>query len=276
MHILLIHQAFASVNEAGGTRHYEMAKVFVSQGHKVTVISSQINYLTGKKIIVDLSKNPEDENLKIIRTYTYLAFHKSFFHRLIGFFSFMVSSFVAGMRVKNVDVVWGTSPPIFQGWTAWLISFLKNKPFLFEVRDLWPAFAVAVGVLKNKIIIKLSETLEKFLYRRAACVVVNSPGYINHVKQRGAKRTELIPNGADLEMFQRTLESDLLDDKIFENKFIVLYAGAHGLSNDLIVALEAANELRQNDIIHFVFVGDGKEKSNLMDYATKLKLENVT
>jgi glycosyltransferase involved in cell wall biosynthesis len=135
---------------------------------------------------------------------------------------------------------------------------------------------VAVGVLQNKIIIKLSETLEKFLYRRAACVVVNSPGYINHVNQRGAKRTELIPNGADLEMFKKSVETDLFDELMFKNKFIVLYAGAHGLSNDLFVVLDAANQLRQNEMIHFVFVGDGKEKTNLMDYATKLQLENVT
>ncbi len=276
MHILLIHQAFASINEAGGTRHYEMAKYFVSLGHKVTIISSQINYLTGKKILAGESKNLADDNLQIIRTYTYPTFHKSFFHRLIGFFSFMVSSFIAGMRVKKVDLVWGTSPPIFQGWTAWLISFLKNKPFLFEVRDLWPAFAVAVGVLKNKLIIKLSETLEKFLYRRADCVVVNSPGYINHVNQRGSKRTELIPNGADLKMFQNTTLSDLITTQMVDGKFIVLYAGAHGMSNDLNIVLDAAYQLRENKMIHFVFVGDGKEKTKLMNYAGQLKLENVT
>lgn len=276
MHILLIHQAFATVNEAGGTRHYEMAKYFISQGHKVTIISSQINYLTGKKIQLGENKYQQIKNLEIIRTYTYPAFHKSFFHRLIGFFSFMASSFIAGIRVKKVDLVWGTSPPIFQGWTAWLLSFLKNKPFLFEVRDLWPAFAVAVGVLNNKIIIMLSETLEKFLYNRAACVVVNSPGYIEHVSQRGSKRTELIPNGADINMFQNKVESNYFEKSMIDGKFIVLYAGAHGLSNDLKIVLDAASQLRENKKIHFVFVGDGKEKANLIIYANQLKLENIS
>ncbi len=276
MHILLIHQAFATVNEAGGTRHYEMAKYFVSQGHQVTVIASQINYLTGKKNSVDKKIMLEQEGLKIIRTYTYSAFHKSFFHRLISFFSFMLSSFIAALRLKRVDVVWGTSPPIFQGWTAWLISFLKHKPFLFEVRDLWPAFAVAVGVLNNRFLIKISEGLETFLYRRAACVIVNSPGYIDHVRQRGARRTELIANGADMDMFAQVGDCISGQSNDLQGKFVVLYAGAHGMSNDLGVVLEAAQTLQNQPQIHFLFVGDGKEKARLIDCANQLGLGNVT
>ncbi len=204
MHILFIHQAFATLDEAGGTRHYELARYLVEQGHCVTIITSPVSYLTGKSRqqgMPWLDRQEPEPGITILRTYTYPALHKNFVHRVFSFLSFMVSSFLAGLRVKNIDLVWGTSPPIFQGATAWLLARLKRVPFLFEVRDLWPAFAIAVGVLRNPLLIRASLWLERFLYRHADRVMVNSPGFIQHVIKRGAGWVELIPNGAEPEMF---------------------------------------------------------------------------
>src|SRR5581483_1013926 len=128
-----------------------------------------------------------------------------------------------------VDVIWGTSPPIFQGVTSWLLARLKGAKFLFEVRDLWPQFGIAAGVLKNPILVRLSEWLEQFLYRRAIRVMVNSPGFIAHVTGRGAQRVELIPNGADPSMFDpANAGADFRRAHHLEDKFVALYAGAHG------------------------------------------------
>jgi glycosyltransferase involved in cell wall biosynthesis len=280
MHILLIHQAFAALDEAGGTRHHEMARFLVAQGHKVTIIASSVSYLTGgahlKKIPWKSSEEPEP-GITILRTFTYPALHKSFIHRVFSFFSFMFSSFCVGLGVRSIDLVWGTSPPIFQGVTAWLLARLKRVPFLFEVRDLWPAFAIAVGVLKNRTLIRLSEWLERFLYRRADRVVVNSPGFIPHVTARGARFVELVPNGADPDMF--TPEADgreFLAQHQLDRKFVAMYAGAHGLSNDLGVVLQAAAQLTDRPDIQVVFVGDGKEKLALVAQAMQLKLHNVS
>ena len=148
MHILLIHQAFASLEEPGGTRHHELARFLAKQGHRVSIIASPVSYLTGE--IQDGKRIDEDFGglIKIYRSYTYSTLHKSFVHRVISFFSFMISSFIRSVSIKNVDLVWGTTPPIFQSVSAWLISRLKGVPFLLEVRDLWPEFAIAVGVLK--------------------------------------------------------------------------------------------------------------------------------
>jgi glycosyltransferase involved in cell wall biosynthesis len=194
----------------------------------------------------------------------------------LSFFSFMFSSFFVGLGVKNVDAVWGTSPPIFQGWTAWLLARLKGVPFLFEVRDLWPAFAIAVGVLKNKFLISLSEWLERFLYRHADEMVVNSPGFIEHIRSRGAKHISLVENGVDINMFPVSQDGSVFR-KVhhLEEKFIVLYAGAHGVSNNLQVILEAAQNTLPDTGILYLFVGDGKEKSNLMHLAQETKLTNV-
>ncbi len=277
MHILIIHQAFAALDEPGGTRHHELARYLAGRGHRVTVIASPVSYLTGNSLTPPVSTNVEDANIKVRRVYTYRALHKSFVHRVFAFVSFMVSAFAAGLQVKQVDLVWGTSPPIFQGLTAWALARLKRVPFLFEVRDLWPTFAIAVGVLTNPLLIKLTLWLERFLYSHADTVMVNSPGYVDHVRERGARRVELIPNGADPHMF------DPLDQGAafrslhgLEGKFVVLYAGAHGMSNDLGVALEAARLLQsQAPDVRVVFLGDGKEKAALQEQALTLRLENV-
>ena len=279
MHILLIHQAFAGLDEAGGTRHMELARLLVRRGHQVTIIASPISYLSGKtrtgKMFWDQIEL-SDPGITIHRTYTYPALHRSFFHRILSFLSFMVSSFLAAMKVKKVDLVWGTSPPIFQGITAWLVARLKGVPFLFEVRDLWPAFAIAVGVLRNPLLIALSNWLEKFLYSHADRVMVNSPGYLDHVSLRGAKWVELVPNGADPTMFDPLSTGKKFRDQwSLEDNFIALYAGAHGLSNDLTIVLNAAERLREFPQIKIVLVGDGKEKSHLIEQSKKMGLDNV-
>ena len=279
MHILLIHQAFAAINEPGGTRHHEMARVMVKHGHKVTIITSPVSYLTGQNQRGKSSwvtREEPEPGITILRAYTYPALHRSFFHRILSFFSFMFSSFFIGLGVKSVTVIWGTSPPIFQGWTAWLLSRLKGVPFLFEVRDLWPAFAVAVGVLKNKFLIRLSEWLERFLYRHADEMVVNSPGFIEHIQKRGAKKITLVENGVDVSMFDpNETGKDFRQSNHLDEQFIVLYAGAHGMSNDLNVILDAAEKLHEDKGTTFLFVGDGKEKANLMRTAEEKDLTNV-
>jgi glycosyltransferase involved in cell wall biosynthesis len=283
MHILLIHQNFTSLEEAGGTRHAEFARLLAARGHQVTVITSPVSYLTGTSAATPIPSSATNENgeggIRILYAATYRLIHRSFIRRVLAFFSFMISSFFLGLGVRNVDVVWGTSPPIFQGFTAWLLARLKRLPFLFEVRDLWPSFAIAVGVLKSPVLIRLSLWLEGFLYRHADRVVVNSPGFITHVSARGARRVTLIPNSANPEMFNPEDEGrPFRAANHLENEFVVLYAGAHGMSNDLGVVLQAAGLLQQEPeaaMTRFVLLGDGKEKSALQAQAARLGLANI-
>lgn len=278
MHILLLHQAFAAIYEPGGTRHYEMARLLVEKGHRVTVIASPVSYLTGKKADNPSvnSREDESEGLLILHSYTYNALHRSFAHRVFAFFSFMISSFIAGLRIEEVDVIWGTSPPLFQAVSAWMLARTKRVPFLLEIRDLWPDFAIAVGVLKNPLLIRMSIWLESFLYRHADEILVNSPGFIDHVKYKGGKRVELVPNGSDPRMFTPESNGESFRKKHhLEGKFVVLYAGAHGMSNDLGVVLETARQLENRPDIAFVLLGDGKDKLMLMEKAARMKLKNL-
>jgi len=278
MHILIIHQAFASLDEPGGTRHYELARMLVARGQRVTVIASPVSYMTGAP--TGAARRGRDADAQpgftVLRARVYSAHHKSFVHRLLAFFSFMLSSFWIGLGVHDVNLVWGTSPPIFQGVTAWLLARLKRARFLFEVRDLWPQFAIAVGVLRSPLLISASKWLERFLYRRADCVMVNSPGFLSHVQSLGARRVELVPNGADPAMFGSVDgESGFRTRYSLGNDFIALYAGAHGMSNDLNVVLDAA-KLLEDTRIRIVLVGDGKEKPSLVSHAQELGLHNLT
>jgi glycosyltransferase involved in cell wall biosynthesis len=281
MHILLIHQAFAALDEPGGTRHHELARFLIERGHRVTVIASPVSYLTGTaQPTAPAAEESLRGSLVIRRAYTYTAggggLHRSFFHRILSFLSFMLSSFVTGLRVRNVDLVWGTSPPIFQGLTAWALARLHCRPLIFEVRDLWPAFAIQVGVLHNPLLIKLSEWLERFLYRQASHVMVNSPGFTTHVSQRGAVHVTLVANGADPRMFDPDLDGTAYKKQNnLTDKFVVMYAGAHGLSNDLDIVLQAAARLRSQPQIAIALVGDGKEKPRLEKEAHDQGLDNV-
>ncbi len=279
MHIVLIHQAFAALDEAGGTRHFELAQHLVRRNHRITIITSPVSYLTGKTRRAKVAWKETDTShpgITILRTYTYPALHRNFVHRVFSFISFMISSFMVGMSLKQVDLVWGTTPPIFQCISAWLLARLKRSPLLLEVRDLWPAFAIAVGVLKNPLLISASLWLEKFLYRHADQVIVNSPGYVEHVRQRGARNVKIVANGVDSGMFDpQSKGNDFRRQHNLNGRFIVLYAGAHGMSNDLNVVLKAADLLRSEEKISFILIGDGKDKPLLQQQAREMNLPNL-
>lgn len=278
MNIILIHQAFTRIDEPGGTRHHEFARYLAQQGHRVTVLAGPESYLTGEKTPGRAASEPEvdDAGVRIIRCAAYGGWHRSFFQRVISFLSFSLSSIWQGLLQPKPDLVWGTSPPLFQAASAWLLARLKGTRFMLEIRDLWPRFAVEVGVLRSGLLIGVAEWLEAFLYRQAHLLVINSPGFFEHVLARGGKRVVVIPNGVDLEMFSKEDEPGRRPAfvPLSQDSFVVIYAGAHGLSNDLQVALQAAWQLRA-DRIKFVFVGDGKEKRTLRRTARAMGLENV-
>ena len=280
MHILLIHQAFVTTGEAGGTRHIEFARRLAAKGHRVTIITSPVSYLSGEQKS-DISghglwkKEQWAENIEIRYCWTSSGMHKGFVPRVLAFFSFMFSSFFCALNVRNVDLVWGTSPNLFQAWTAWLTARCKRKKFLLEIRDMWPEFAIAMGALTNKTLIRMSQWLEKFLYTHADRIIVNSPGFIPFIRDICGKTADLVPNGADISMFAGADGKAFREKYALENDFVVMYCGAHGPANDLETVLKTAEILREREDIRFVFVGSGKDKERLEALAAEMKLKNV-
>jgi glycosyltransferase involved in cell wall biosynthesis len=257
-----------------------MAKYLQKYGDELVIVASDLNYQTGQRTVDHKGLVTEQvvEGVRIYRTYIYPAIHRSYFWRIVSFLSFMFSSFITAMRVKDVDIIMGTTPPIFQAFSAWLVAFLRRKPFLLEVRDLWPEFIVSMGVFNNPVLIKLARMLEMFLYRRATHILVNSPAYKTYIEEKGipAKKITFIPYGADIQMFHPELDGSHLRQELnLQDKFLVLYTGALGQANDIYTILRAASHLKEMKDIQFVLFGDGKERPKLQSEAQKLGLNNL-
>lgn len=259
---VLIHQAYTSPNEAGGTRHYEFARRVVSQGHRFAIVGADASYLTGRQTSSkDFISHESRDGIDIFRAYTFKSLHRSFAWRIISFLSFASTSILAAFKAGKVDVVMGTTPPIFQAVSACLVAFCRRKPFLLEVRDLWPAFAIDMGVLKNPLLIAASRWLEHWLYRRAAHLLVNSPAYRDYLIGGGvpARKISFIPNGVDPAMFSpHGRGEEIRRSYDLAGKFVVTYGGALGLANDISTVLRTARKLQTDAAqVHFLLVGDG-------------------
>jgi glycosyltransferase involved in cell wall biosynthesis len=280
MRILLINQAFVSPDEPGHTRHFEMAKFLQTRGHELVIVASDLNYQTGQRTVARTGVFAEQnfDGVRVLRSYIYPALHRSYFWRVISFFSFMFSSVWTALQVRGVDLVMGTTPPIFQAVSAWFVALMRRKPFLLEVRDLWPEFGVSMGVLKNPVVIALARWLEMFLYARATHILVNSPAYKEYMIAKGVpeRKVTYIPYGTDVDMFNPQADgSSIRAELMLQNKFVVLYAGALGQANDIDTLLRAAGRLNGEDKIRFVLFGDGKERVRLQSEAEQMKLANV-
>jgi len=280
MKTLLINQAFVSPDEPGHTRHYELAQYLRKHGHELVIVGSDLNYQTGKRIIQHrgLSVDQDIDGVHVIRAAIVPSLHRSYFWRIISFVSFMVSSLVASLKVRDVDLVMGTTPPIFQAASVWLIACIRRKPFLLEVRDLWPEFGVGMGVLKNPVIIWMARRLEDFLYSRADKILVNSPAYVDYMLGRGVAQEKIafIPYGTDLDNFNPQVDGTAFRKKLgLTDKFVVLYAGALGQANDIHTLLRAASRIKEDNRIRILLLGDGKEKASLQMEARRLELSNV-
>jgi glycosyltransferase involved in cell wall biosynthesis len=280
MKILLINQAFVSPDEPGHTRHFELAQFLRARGHELVIVASDLNYQTGQRTVQRRGLFAEQviDGVRILRAYIYPALHRSYFWRTISFCSFMVSSVWTALSVKDVDLIMGTTPPIFQAVSAWFVALIRRKPFLLEVRDLWPEFGVSMGVLKNPMVIALARWLEKFLYVRATHILVNSPAYKEYMLDKGVLENKVtyIPYGTDVDMFNPHVDGSPVRRKLgLENEFVVIYAGALGQANDIDTILRAADRLNRESNIRIVLFGDGKERARLQTESVRMKLSNV-
>ena len=282
MKILLIHQYYLGKNEGGGSRFNEMCRYWAESGFEVSVIAGTVHYATGikdEKYKGKWNVREQDEKVEVIKCFVSSSYNKSFSGRLIAYFSFFLSSLWAGLfHIGKVDTIIATSPPLTVGLTAILLSFFKRNPFIFEVRDLWPDSAIQSGVLKNKLLIKLSYWLENISYRKAKKIVVLTPAFKKYLLKKGIREEKItfIPNAADLDLFKPGNKDNWVRKKYnLGKKFVVLYTGAYGRANALSQLIETADLLKEHKDIVFMFVGDGMEKNKLKKLINDLGLNNI-
>lgn len=283
MKILFLTQYCPPEVGAPQNRIFEFAKQLKKFNHEVTILTAMPNYPKGeifegyrdKKVVLE-----EIDGIKIVRTSIYATKDKSFTKRLRNYLSFTFSSVLTGSKyIDKQDAIITESPPLFLGWSGYILAKKKKAKFIFNISDLWPESAVKLGVLHNKLLISLSTWLEEFCYKKAHAVTGQTKGIVDNIVSRGfdKNKVHLITNGVDTEFFKRENRDEEFRKELgVDGKFAICYAGIHGIAQGLEVIIEAADILRDYKDIQFLFFGDGPEKQKLIDMVKEKGLSNVT
>lgn len=279
MRVLYFHQHFNTPKGAGGSRSYEFSQQLIARGHKVTLVCG--SYKDGG-VKVPATDRPginrgEIDGIDVIQLDLPYSNHDGLIKRTGIFFKFAWSCSWIALREKY-DLLFATSTPLTAGIPGIVMKVFRKKPFVFEVRDLWPELPKAMGVIKNPLILLAMSGLEWSCYRQANACIGLSPGIVKGIKSRSqfSKRVELIPNGCDLQLFKPGLRKDLALPGVGDEDFVCVFTGAHGVANGLHAVLDAAKLLlqREQGAIKFAFIGDGKLKAALKERALEEKLVN--
>jgi glycosyltransferase involved in cell wall biosynthesis len=282
--VLYLTQVYEAAGDPGSDRHHFLCKYLVARGHRVTAITSNVDYKraipkyrgTGWRVRMNI------EGVGVSYVYSYPYFRGSFLKRFVYFLTYFLSTLVAGAMEQRVDLVYAVSTPLTVGLLGYLVSRTHGCPFVFEVTDVWPDAAVAMGVVRNKMLIRAAERLEGFCYRKATRVVGLTRGILENIAGKGVPRSKLhlATNGVDRTLFKEPPdlehEAGLLRAKMgLSGSFACMYLGAHGRYNALGTIIEAAAALRNDRRFVFLLVGDGDEKQVLEAAVRDGRLENV-
>ena len=283
MRIHVVTHYFPPEVGAPQARLSEMAAYWAECGDKVTVLTGMPNHPTGvvpPEYRRRLRAEEQVDGYRVLRSWLYATPNEGVVKKTLGHLSFMVSSVLLnGRRAGPADVVVVSSPTFFSVWSAWLLARSKRARFVVEIRDLWPAIFVELGVLTSRNLIRLLERLELAAYRAADLMVVVTDGFREHLVARGVPpgKVHTIPNGVDLDRFRGDTPANADVRRRLgasDGDALVLYLGAHGISHGLVSVAEAA-ALLQHEPVRFAFVGEGSAKRQLAERVRELGLSNT-
>lgn len=277
IHLLYFHQHFATPQGSTGTRSYEFARALIARGHRVTMVCGA-HQLSGLDLPYDATAGCQRgtvDGIDVISLSLPYSNHASLWARGWTYLRFACRSVHLALTL-DYDLAFATSTPLTAAIPGLAAKWWRGKPFVFEVRDLWPALPRALGV-RNPFILGGMSLLEFAAYRSADACIGLSPGIIAGIKHRATKRlpVAMIPNGCDLETFHPAKRARLALPGIGPDDFVAGFTGAHGFANGLDSLLDVARELRRRgeQRIKLVFIGEGKEKDRL---ATQARAEGLT
>lgn len=284
MRVVLVTHYYPPEIGAPQARLSGMAKHWAASGIEITVVTGMPNHPTGlvpPEYRGAVVRSEAHDGVRVLRNWLYATPNEGFLKKTIGHLSFMLSSVVLGApRTGAIDIVVVSSPTFFSIPAGWLISRLRRARLVVEVRDLWPAIFVELGVLTNRRIIGLLERLELLAYRVADAVVVVSEGFRDDLVDRGVppEKVVTIRNGVDLDRFSAGLTLDPKERELLgatPHDLLVLYIGAHGISQGLSSVVDAA-ALLDGEGVHFALVGEGADKAAVGARLRQLRIANVT
>ena len=284
MRILFLTDNFPPETNAPATRTYEHCLKWVKMGYEVTVITCFPNFPKGKVFEGYTNKLYQKEyidGITVIRVWSYITANNGFVKRIIDYVSYAVTSFLFGLFVKT-DLIIATSPQFFTAISGRMLSLFKRIPWVMEVRDLWPDSIAAVGSMnKSSILFKVLKKIEHHLYLSASKIVVVTDSFKKYIiKEHGikAKKVGVFKNGVLVSNFKGSESKDVMTLKEslgLKNKIVISYLGTHGLAHGLKFILESISKTSNPDL-HFLFIGDGAEKKNLIKYSKILHSKNFT
>jgi len=260
MHILYIHQHFATPAGSTGTRSYEFARRWVKAGHKVTLITGHYD-IGGLQVSGALYQKQKIEGINVVVVGTKYSNKQSYIRRITSFLSFCLLSIYSGLRTKGVDVIYVSSTPLTVGIPAMVIKRAKHIPFVFEVRDQWPEIPIELGIITNRFLIKILLWLEKTIYKNCSSIVALSPGQAYGIikvltpngRNRGLteeKPITVIPNSCDIDLFRPDIDGSAIRQRMgWGDKLVLLHTGAMGKVNGLDFVIKAAERLKEHSDI---------------------------
>jgi glycosyltransferase involved in cell wall biosynthesis len=283
--ILIVHQYYILPGHSGGTRFNEFARHWAAAGHDVTVISGTRDHFTGEAPDVYHGRwitREMDGPVKVIRCYVPGSYGRGFSGRMWGFVGFTLSATTGALLAERPDVVISSSPPLIIAVPGYLATRLRRRkvPWVFEVRDLWPESAVTTGVLREgATLTRLLYRLERAAYRRSERINVLTPAFREDILRRDLAQEHkivFVPNGADTDLFSPgDRDNDIRRELGWGQRFVVMYAGAHGRANALHQLVDAAEILRDRDDILIASVGEGPDREELVRDAQQRGLTNI-
>ena len=281
MKILFLSDNFPPEINAPATRTYEHGVEWVRAGHQVTVITTAPNFPEGK--LFDGYRNSwrtveTMDAIQVIRVKTYVTANEGFLKRTLDYVSFMVMGGLAALFHQRPDVVVTTSPQFFCAMAGWLVTRLRKLPWVFELRDLWPASIVAVGAMRTSRVIRWLEGIELRMYRDADAVVSVTHAFKSDLERRGiaSSKIHVVLNGVDLARYRSIPKDERLVDQFdLRGKFVVGYLGTHGMAHALDKVVDAATILRDHPRVLFLFAGGGAKRAELEETVRVRRLANV-
>lgn len=279
MKILYFHQHFSTPSGSTAIRSYEMACHLLARGHQVTMVCGR--YSGGVTGLIKPFENgwrrDKVDGIDVIEFDLAYSNADSFVKRTITFLKFAMISVRLAMT-ENYDIVFATTTPLTAGIPGVFARWLRRKPFVFEVRDLWPELPHAMGVIKNPLTLWIMSILEWVSYRSAYRLIGLSPGIVKGIVRRGvaSDRVAMVPNGCDLTLFADALQP-WRPAEVLSTDLMALFAGTHGVANGLDALMDAAKELkyRGREDIKILLIGQGKLKEGLLARAQREGLNNV-
>ncbi len=284
MKALLLSQYYPPESGSSAMRMSELAEHLAQQGHQVTVVTGFPNYPDGviyRGYRRKIYQREQINGVDVIRTFVLTTTRRrSFGPRLVNYISFMITCIFGGLVAGRQDLIYFYSPPLFLGISAWVLSSLYRIPSVVEVNDLWPQAPIALGVLRNKGLIRLAEGLERFVYARVDRFLLYSKLMRQALVQAGVpqEKTEIRPLWVDTEFFAPRPSDETSAVRVeygLDGRFVVMYAGNIGLAQGMDTVIECAQLLRERRDIVFVLVGEGVEKAALARRVEQQRLSNV-